>query len=226
MEPSVSSSLDRGEHMLLSRLQNMGISERKELFKQILSSEVVNMRNLRRYGLRSRRLGSMYSNWYNVYCIRNEILGCSCSSWGVPEQQGLRSRTWQLLLGYIPKQRSTWAEMLARRRKEYTLFCEDFSIRPSEKVSFDFFLCPRSENLRCYSPLIPCSQFLLSRPVLRILNVVQPCYVKCVILRRWQCPLCLGVSPSFLQFLLWLTYVNLGAGVDPWWRPSSQQWRW
>ena len=159
MEPSVSSSLDRGEHMLLSRLQNMGISERKELFKQILSSEVVNMRNLRRYGLRSRRLGSMFSNWYNVFFIRNETLGCSCSSWGVPEQQGLRSRTWQLLLGYIPKQRSTWAEMLARRRKEYALFCEDFSIRPSEKVPFDFFCALEARTDDAIRRLFPARSF-------------------------------------------------------------------
>lgn len=41
---------------------------------------------------------------------------------------------WQLLLEYLPTDRSCWRSELAARRKEYGDFCTDFSVRPSDKV--------------------------------------------------------------------------------------------
>eukprot|EP00878_Enallax_costatus_P018401 GHUV01019370.1.p1 GENE.GHUV01019370.1~~GHUV01019370.1.p1 ORF type:complete len:374 (+),score=126.28 GHUV01019370.1:171-1292(+) len=52
---------------------------------------------------------------------------------GIPDRDGLRAMTWKLLLGYLPPDPSEWDELLARKRTEYLLFCEDLIVDPKKK---------------------------------------------------------------------------------------------
>eukprot|EP00879_Flechtneria_rotunda_P005730 GHRR01006031.1.p1 GENE.GHRR01006031.1~~GHRR01006031.1.p1 ORF type:complete len:476 (+),score=176.35 GHRR01006031.1:122-1549(+) len=52
---------------------------------------------------------------------------------GIPDKDGLRSMTWKLLLGYLPPDPSEWDKVLARKRTEYFLFCEDLIVDPKRK---------------------------------------------------------------------------------------------
>ncbi|WIA33086.1 hypothetical protein OEZ86_006240 [Tetradesmus obliquus] len=52
---------------------------------------------------------------------------------GIPDKDGLRAITWKLLLGYLPPDPSEWDEVLARKRTQYLLFCEELIIDPKKQ---------------------------------------------------------------------------------------------
>eukprot|EP00250_Pteridium_aquilinum_P019932 c24630_g1_i2 orf=61-1209(+) len=54
------------------------------------------------------------------------------ASQGIPDSGSIRSITWKLLLGYLPKSRDFWSLELEKRRAEYAAFKEELLITPSE----------------------------------------------------------------------------------------------
>lgn len=50
---------------------------------------------------------------------------------GIPDNAGLRSTYWKLLLDYLPPDKSLWEETLAAKRKSYREFKEFFITNPS-----------------------------------------------------------------------------------------------
>eukprot|EP00045_Choanoeca_perplexa_P012420 m.135478 g.135478 ORF g.135478 m.135478 type:complete len:400 (+) comp15995_c0_seq3:122-1321(+) len=54
---------------------------------------------------------------------------------GVPEKPGCRSKCWKLLLDYLPAERATWPEFLAKSRKQYQDFLHDFIINTHDDSS-------------------------------------------------------------------------------------------
>ena len=59
---------------------------------------------------------------------------CRLACAGLPSASGIRAQAWQLLLNYIPAQRCEWDKVLAKRRAEYSSFCADFSLTPTQAV--------------------------------------------------------------------------------------------
>ncbi|RNA37251.1 TBC1 domain family member 13 isoform X1 [Brachionus plicatilis] len=57
-----------------------------------------------------------------------EICSQSC-----PNEGGLRSVIWKILLNYLPSDRKQWTEILNKRRNEYRNFVRDMIIRPGYK---------------------------------------------------------------------------------------------
>ncbi|CAF0740171.1 unnamed protein product [Brachionus calyciflorus] len=55
------------------------------------------------------------------------------SSFSCPNEGGLRSLIWKILLNYLPSDRKKWPELLKRRRNEYRDFVRDMIIRPGYK---------------------------------------------------------------------------------------------
>jgi hypothetical protein len=50
---------------------------------------------------------------------------------GVPETDpSLRALTWQLLMGYLPLERSQWKATIAKKEAEYSNFCEELIVDP------------------------------------------------------------------------------------------------
>lgn len=54
------------------------------------------------------------------------------SAQGIPDVGGLRSMSWKLLLGYLPRNREEWSVELAKKRAEYAAFREELLVTPSE----------------------------------------------------------------------------------------------
>jgi hypothetical protein len=54
---------------------------------------------------------------------------------GIPDRDGLRAITWKLLLGYLPPDPAVWDELLARKRTQYLLFCEELIVDPKKKAA-------------------------------------------------------------------------------------------
>eukprot|EP01120_Amphizonella_sp_Union-15-10_P002986 TRINITY_DN13288_c0_g1_i1.p1 TRINITY_DN13288_c0_g1~~TRINITY_DN13288_c0_g1_i1.p1 ORF type:complete len:373 (+),score=62.57 TRINITY_DN13288_c0_g1_i1:104-1222(+) len=52
---------------------------------------------------------------------------------GIPDQNGLRSLYWKVLLNYLPLKTSTWTQHLAERRGIYRSFCKELVIDPRAK---------------------------------------------------------------------------------------------
>ncbi|CAM6101401.1 unnamed protein product [Calypogeia fissa] len=54
------------------------------------------------------------------------------SAQGIPDVGGLRSMSWKLLVGYLPRNREEWSAELAKKRAEYASFREELLVTPSE----------------------------------------------------------------------------------------------
>lgn len=52
---------------------------------------------------------------------------------GCPNESGVRSLVWKILLNYLPHERSRWKEALTRHRNEYREFVREMIIRPGIK---------------------------------------------------------------------------------------------
>ncbi|XP_015112066.1 TBC1 domain family member 13 [Diachasma alloeum] len=53
---------------------------------------------------------------------------------GIPDEGGLRSLCWKLLLNYLPLTKSDWEETLKRKRDLYNTFIADLIVMPGEKT--------------------------------------------------------------------------------------------
>ncbi|CAF2269585.1 unnamed protein product [Brassica napus] len=54
------------------------------------------------------------------------------ASQGLPDDAGIRSLVWKLLLGYLSPDRSLWSSELAKKRSQYKQFKEELLMNPSE----------------------------------------------------------------------------------------------
>ncbi|KAL2634368.1 hypothetical protein R1flu_005847 [Riccia fluitans] len=54
------------------------------------------------------------------------------SGQGIPDVGSIRSTTWKLLLGYLPRNREDWSAELKKKRSEYAVFREELLVNPSE----------------------------------------------------------------------------------------------
>ncbi|KAG7547729.1 Rab-GTPase-TBC domain [Arabidopsis suecica] len=54
------------------------------------------------------------------------------ASQGLPDDAGIRSIVWKLLLGYLSPDRSLWSSELAKKRSQYKQFKEELLMNPSE----------------------------------------------------------------------------------------------
>ncbi|CAH2079393.1 unnamed protein product [Thlaspi arvense] len=54
------------------------------------------------------------------------------ASQGLPDDAGIRSLVWKLLLGYLSPDRSMWSSELAKKRSQYKQFKEELLMNPSE----------------------------------------------------------------------------------------------
>ncbi|XP_043483431.1 TBC1 domain family member 13 isoform X2 [Leptopilina heterotoma] len=70
---------------------------------------------------------------------------------GIPDEGGLRSLCWKLLLNYLPITRASWSETLTRKRELYRTFIEDLIVTPGESNAdgdrVDVTLCDHPLNL-------------------------------------------------------------------------------
>jgi hypothetical protein len=75
---------------------------RKSAFHQALSSELINLRDLR-----------------------------SLADGGFPDADpSIRAQVWQLFLGYLPLERSQWGQTITKKEAEYLQFCRELVIDP------------------------------------------------------------------------------------------------
>lgn len=51
---------------------------------------------------------------------------------GIPDEQGIRSLCWKILLGYLPCERRLWNETLAKKREAYEHFVEETVASPTQ----------------------------------------------------------------------------------------------
>ncbi|XP_073975861.1 TBC1 domain family member 13 isoform X3 [Rhodnius prolixus] len=51
---------------------------------------------------------------------------------GIPDEQTNRALCWRLMLNYLPSNRISWSEMLARKRELYKQFIEEMIVNPGE----------------------------------------------------------------------------------------------
>eukprot|EP00164_Ancoracysta_twista_P006147 GFYU01008500.1.p1 GENE.GFYU01008500.1~~GFYU01008500.1.p1 ORF type:complete len:484 (+),score=104.27 GFYU01008500.1:72-1523(+) len=51
---------------------------------------------------------------------------------GIPDNEGLRSTYWKVLLGYLPLDRASWDDVIARNRETYLQFKEELYVDPHE----------------------------------------------------------------------------------------------
>ncbi|KAK0180939.1 hypothetical protein PV327_003268 [Microctonus hyperodae] len=51
---------------------------------------------------------------------------------GIPDEGGLRSKCWKLLLNYLPLTKQDWPDVLKRKRNLYNTFIEDLIVMPGE----------------------------------------------------------------------------------------------
>lgn len=42
-----------------------------------------------------------------------------CSATGIPDEAGIRSTAWKVLLGYLPADKRKWRQVLLEQRKSY-----------------------------------------------------------------------------------------------------------
>ncbi|CAH8294943.1 unnamed protein product [Eruca vesicaria subsp. sativa] len=54
------------------------------------------------------------------------------ASQGLPDDAGIRSLVWKLLLGYLSPDRSLWSSELSKKRSQYKQFKEELLMNPSE----------------------------------------------------------------------------------------------
>jgi hypothetical protein len=77
-------------------------STRKPAFHQAVSSEVINLRDLRSLAVNS----------------------------GFDDDSTIRAQVWQLFLGYLPLQRSQWESNIRKKEAEYLQFCRELILDP------------------------------------------------------------------------------------------------
>ncbi|KAF5841500.1 RabGAP/TBC protein [Dunaliella salina] len=53
---------------------------------------------------------------------------------GVPSEPGLRAVVWKVLLGYLSRSPDEWDQLLARRRTEYHIFCDELIVDPKQPM--------------------------------------------------------------------------------------------
>eukprot|EP00899_Mesostigma_viride_P012146 jgi/Mesvir1/20932/Mv08003-RA.1 len=51
---------------------------------------------------------------------------------GLPENGGLRSKAWKVLLGYLPPETAAWPAELATKRAQYRDFCKELFVNPRD----------------------------------------------------------------------------------------------
>ncbi|XP_077865788.1 TBC1 domain family member 13-like, partial [Saccoglossus kowalevskii] len=59
----------------------------------------------------------------------------SLCSHGVPDQPGMRSTCWKILLNYLPYNTTHWPETLQKQRELYKQFIQELIIIPGAKRS-------------------------------------------------------------------------------------------
>ncbi|XP_045458598.1 TBC1 domain family member 13 [Melitaea cinxia] len=63
---------------------------------------------------------------------------------GVPDEKGLRSFVWKILLHYIPQERSAWESTLLKKRQLYQQFIDEIIVSPGGPTDHPLNLSPDS----------------------------------------------------------------------------------
>lgn len=63
---------------------------------------------------------------------------------GVPDEKGLRSCVWKILLHYIPQERSAWESTLLKKRQLYQQFIDEIIVSPGGPTDHPLNLSPDS----------------------------------------------------------------------------------
>ena len=70
----------------------------------------------------------------NMERIPRKVICSFVFEYGSPDQKGMRSLLWKLLLNYLPWQHADWEESLKRNRAVYAKFVDELSTNPYKKM--------------------------------------------------------------------------------------------